>query len=284
MKDIIEQLKLNSDNMFYFYVYSNTTDITLYHCGYEQFSATTPKIVANNYPYYTLHCVLSGTGWLEMNGKVFSIGQNQLFCIPPNVDVKYGQNLQNPWTYIWINFGGVLSKTYNEMAQFSLENPVYTYKNPEIEEQFYKILESHAYKYSSQINVFAHVYKALGLIIEERGINIEKNDPTKYINEIVTYIENNYHNADLSLNTVASILHLHPKYFCRLFHKKMGCSFIEYLNMLRIKKAAMLLKTSSLSIKQISFAVGFDNPLYFSRVFKNYCLLSPKNYRLKEQE
>lgn len=284
MNDTIKNLKLNADNMFYFYVNANTTDIILYHCGYERFSPVKPKVIANNYPYYILHCVLAGSGWMEINGKVFTAKKGQLFCIPPSVDVKYGQNVQDPWEYIWINFGGVLSKSYNDAAGFSAEAPVYTYKNPEIEDQFYKMIASHADKYSSQINVFAHVHKALGLIMEERGeeITAAKSKPAEYMNEVLTYLENNYHNAELSLDNVASILHINPKYFCRLFHQKMGCSFIEHLTMLRMEKAVTLLKTTSLSIKQISFAVGFSNPLYFSRVFKKYCLHSPKDYRQKE--
>lgn len=61
-----------------------------------------------------------------------------------------------------------------------------------------------------------------------------------------------------------------PTYFCRYFHQEMGKTPFAFLNEYRIKKAAILLDDSSLSVSDIAINCGFDNISYFIRKFKEY--------------
>ena len=61
-----------------------------------------------------------------------------------------------------------------------------------------------------------------------------------------------------------------PTYFCRYFHQEMGKTPFAFLNEYRIKKAAILLDGSSLSVSDIAINCGFDNISYFIRKFKEY--------------
>lgn len=69
---------------------------------------------------------------------------------------------------------------------------------------------------------------------------------------------------------LAATANLSPEYFCRCFKEETGITAIEYLNRLRIKKAASLLATTSDSVITISHHVGFENVSYFNRIFKNH--------------
>ena len=67
--------------------------------------------------------------------------------------------------------------------------------------------------------------------------------------------------------------------FCHLFRKSMGIPLHKYVTRVRMKEAVRLLKYSSISISQIAYEVGYDDPLYFSRIFKKYYGVSPKFMR-----
>ena len=84
---------------------------------------------------------------------------------------------------------------------------------------------------------------------------------------------------DITLDYVAQQVHLNSAYFSTLFKKETGHSFKEYLNMTRIEESKRLLTTSNYSIVDIAIAVGFEDQSYFSKVFKKYTGITPKQFR-----
>lgn len=93
------------------------------------------------------------------------------------------------------------------------------------------------------------------------------------------YVEENLGNEGLNLEMVSSHIGLSGIYFCKLFHKVEGVSFNDYLNSRRIAKAKELLTTTSMKVFEISNEVGFNNPKYFSYVFKRIAGVTPMEYR-----
>lgn len=267
--------------MFYFHINTVTSDLTIFDCGYEKYSGEKQKIVTENYPYFSFHCILDGKGWMQLGDNRYELEKGQVFIVPPGIDALYGQDLSDPWQYIWINFGGTHAKRYLQAAGLTPEQPFYSYKNPEILTEFCRMIDSDNHKFRRTFQLMGSLYQALGLIVEERNISafdggLKAND---YVVMVLKYIEDNYSDPELSMAKVAGYLHLNVKYFCRLFVKNMGCSFTQHLSLYRIKKATQLLETTALSIKQVSLAVGYTDPLYFSKVFKKYRLISPKEFK-----
>lgn len=112
-----------------------------------------------------------------------------------------------------------------------------------------------------------------------RAISTKKEENTV---DVVTkgqiYIEENYQ-KDIVLDDVSRQLHISPYYFSKLFKKKVGKNFIEYLTDVRMEKAKELLRNSSKSIKEICIEVGYADSNYFSRIFKKNVGLSPTEYK-----
>ena len=98
------------------------------------------------------------------------------------------------------------------------------------------------------------------------------------IRNAMHYISQNYSHR-LTLEEVASYVHLTPPYFSTLFKKTSGSSFKEYVNMVRIEESKRLLTNTDYSLLDIAIAVGFEDQSYFSKVFKRYTGLSPKHFR-----
>ena len=103
-----------------------------------------------------------------------------------------------------------------------------------------------------------------------------KNDVAKTI----AYIEENYMHR-LTLASISANVNLSSSYLCRVFKSEVGISITSYLNNLRIRKAATLIKEQDLSLKEISAMVGIDDQLYFSRLFKKCMGISPSEYGKK---
>lgn len=102
-----------------------------------------------------------------------------------------------------------------------------------------------------------------------------------YSNRIVQltkeYLENHY-SEDISLEDVAEQVNISPQYFSKLIKKTTGFNFIDWLSMLRVKKAKELLTNSNLTVKEVCFMVGYKDPNYFSRIFKKRIGITPSEY------
>ncbi|MFQ3547632.1 MAG: response regulator [Termitinemataceae bacterium] len=101
------------------------------------------------------------------------------------------------------------------------------------------------------------------------------------IKKALQYIENHF--ADpISLEQVADILGMAPASLSRLFSEELGVGFAKTLIDYRLTRAKELLKRKDLSIKDISIACGYQDPNYFTRLFKSYTGITPSEYAHQE--
>jgi two-component system response regulator YesN len=94
----------------------------------------------------------------------------------------------------------------------------------------------------------------------------------------IKFIQSNYE-KDITLTEAAEASNLSVHYFSRLFKKEMGITFKEYLTKLRMEDAKRKLKNRDANISRIAKEIGYRNPSYFSKVFKEYEGKSPSEYR-----
>ena len=98
---------------------------------------------------------------------------------------------------------------------------------------------------------------------------------TKYI------AENCQH--DLTTRQVANQINISVPYFCRLFKKETGRSFVEYVTFVRLQRAVWMLRHTDKTIEQIADELGFNTPNYFSSTFKKYVGITPSEYRMTDE-
>ena len=98
------------------------------------------------------------------------------------------------------------------------------------------------------------------------------------ISQVYKYTFDHYQ-EDISVDQVASFVHMTPTSFCKFFKKHTMKTYITFLNEVRIEKACqILLKNKSENISEAAFQVGFNNIVHFNRVFKAITKMSPKKY------
>ncbi len=100
----------------------------------------------------------------------------------------------------------------------------------------------------------------------------------KVIAGVQEYIRQNL-NKRLSLNDVAAVFNFNPSYLSQLFAKYADCGFVEYITTARVEAAKELLAHGDGRINEISEQLGFESPFYFSKVFKKYAGVSPRDYQ-----
>ena len=94
-----------------------------------------------------------------------------------------------------------------------------------------------------------------------------------------TYIEQNYDNEEISLNTVAASVNLSPNHFSTIFNQETGQTFIEFLTHVRMEKAKELLRGTSMRMSEIAYTVGYKDAHYFSYLFKKTQECTPREFR-----
>ena len=99
------------------------------------------------------------------------------------------------------------------------------------------------------------------------------------IHQAKEYIERHYMDSEITLNDVAAQANLSASHFSVVFSQEAGQTFKEYLTEIRINRAKELLRMTSLRSADIAYQVGYNDPHYFSSVFKKNTGLSPIEFR-----
>lgn len=100
------------------------------------------------------------------------------------------------------------------------------------------------------------------------------------IEQATNFFDEHFH-EDIVIERVAASMFVKPCWFIRKFKAAVGQTPMQYILGLRIAKAKELLEKGGQNVSQVASAVGYDNPLYFSRIFKKYVGVSPTEYKRK---
>nr|WP_319488705.1 helix-turn-helix domain-containing protein [uncultured Caproiciproducens sp.] len=113
--------------------------------------------------------------------------------------------------------------------------------------------------------------------VDMRNIRIDTSKTA--INQAKSYISEHFHEPDISLGSVAASANICAPYFCFLFKKEVGETFVGYLTNVRMDKAKELLCCSSKRITQIADEVGYNDYHYFTGLFKKLNGITPCEFR-----
>ncbi|MFA9397039.1 MAG: response regulator [Clostridiaceae bacterium] len=122
-----------------------------------------------------------------------------------------------------------------------------------------------------------HYYLERIMSITKALKHVEQEQINDLIKMAKVYIDKKY-KEEISLEDVAKDVSLSPHYFSRLFKDETGENFIDYITRTRIDKAKKLMKLDKMTIKEICFEVGYQDPNYFSRLFKKSENITPTEY------
>ena len=117
-------------------------------------------------------------------------------------------------------------------------------------------------------------------IINELSGGSGSPSPSSVIKNAIIYVKNNYR-GNITLHSAAEYVGLSDAYFSHIFKTGTGVGFALYVRNMRLNAAANLLKSTDMTVSEICYMVGIDNPDYFSNTFKKYFSIPPREYREK---
>ena len=120
----------------------------------------------------------------------------------------------------------------------------------------------------------------LCLILQERmGLSkIALSKFKKEVQAVIIYVNAHYMDK-LTLDGIADYVGLNREYLSRLFSKETGIGLFQYINEVRMKRAGEMIRSNKqVYIKEVAAAVGFDDPYFFSRKFKDFYGKTPSEY------
>lgn len=144
-------------------------------------------------------------------------------------------------------------------------------------------------KNSAYLQIKLHLFDMLALLykngslIHVKNIHNENDHQIENLKKVLSYINDQYA-SPICLNELASLVNLNTQYFCRYFKENIGKTTTEYINEVRIEKAAAALLETNSKIITIAQDAGFDNIGYFIRRFKQIKGVTPSEYRSEYQK
>ena len=232
-----------------------------------------------------IYCV-KGSGWCELAGERHAIRPGDLLVVPPRARHAYGADEKAPWTIHWFHAGGNLLANYLAELKVSPALPViYLGNDPHMLAIFEEVLEvlEHGYTPQQMLHASQALAHLLAVLIRHRHENWRSQpDSRQKITGTIDFMKAHL-DQSLPLDTLAALANLSRSRYTALFKGQTGFAPIDYFIHLRMHRASQLLDTSDLSVKTIANQLGYEDPLYFSRVFRSVNEMSPVEYRRKKK-
>lgn len=124
---------------------------------------------------------------------------------------------------------------------------------------------------------FGCVYETHSYTKKEKS-TVPDSEKIQVLKPVLEYIDQSYMQP-VTLEELAKLAGMSPRYFCRFFHALIHRTPIEYVNYYRIERACYLLAAAPLSVTEAAYRCGFNDSSYFVKIFKKYKGVTPKQYQ-----
>ena len=229
--------------------------------------------------YYRAHLVMEGRGILRCGKNEIHLCEGDLFfCLPA---VTYSLESLDGFQYVYASFLGTRANYLLHRFRINENNCVFrgfdNLKTLWAEgiacEQSVADLKSESILLHTFAEIGAKYYSESEKCREQTAAHVVKR-----------YIDKHFSNCDLSLKTLSAELSYNPKYLSAVFKTVFKIGISEYLNTVRVQNACALMQQGFAEVKNVSFLCGFNDPLYFSKVFKAYLSVTPREYVKAQQK
>lgn len=230
--------------------------------------------------HFLIHHVAFGTGTYVAAGKTYRVSAGQTFIAYPGETISYCADEHDPWEYIWVGFGGSDARFLLEQTDFSPDNPVMiTDHGGKLKPLMQAVYRSHGNQPHDSVRMTGSLYMLLSYLMEYAKKQSDRGDDAMlaYVRRAAEYVSDNYARP-ITVDDMARFAGVSRSWLYRSFKQHLSVSPISYLNSFRIEQARILLSNSALSVGEVSCSVGFDDPFYFSKVFKSLTGESPRAY------
>lgn len=231
---------------------------------------------------YQLIYVASGKAHFYFEDREELVTAGHMVLYRPREVQKYVYYGTDQTEVYWVHFTG--SDVKNILRQYGISDNMHIFYCGallEYQSLFRLMIQELQMCREDYQELLAMMLRHILILIHRQMNNVKKADSgfmTEEIDLAVSYF-NEYYNTDICIEEYAASRHMSTSWFIRNFRKYTGFTPMQYILEIRISNAESLLEATEYNITEISRIVGYENPLYFSRLFKKSKGLSPSEYR-----
>lgn len=233
---------------------------------------------------YLLIYMWKGSGELTLGNRSHPISSGDFFICRPH-ETKFFQPSSGEYCeYYWTAFNGKFATDILSKLNLTSKENYFVGHDAEITAMLEKLLDEFGSDDPNSVIISTALFVSTLGVMSRLAIHILPQDQTKGYDKIAPALSsiNSDCTSKINVDEYAKMCNLSTSYFTHLFTKVTGFSPMEYKQLQRINIAKNLLTTTTLSVKEISNVIGFKDPLYFGRCFKQSTGQTPSGYRTKK--
>lgn len=228
-----------------------------------------------------------GQGELQIDDECHPLGSGDIFQIPFGRRLALRTTPTTPLCYYTIQYeyahvGWDNGQPYcykPESQQLPIPLVVHVPERAgmrEAMEELYTVWQTKqpGYADKAQVGFFSVIHQ----VMVHLGAHREETPNERAVRESAAYIKTHYQ-EDLDRDRLAARAAMSGSYYSVMFKRFMGCSPVQYMTKVRMEKAMKMLKETHKTIAEVGHAVGYEDALYFTRVFTRYAQMTPSEYR-----
>lgn len=231
---------------------------------------------------YQLIYVASGKTHFYFHGEERIVNAEQMVLFQPRQEQHYEYFASDKPEVYWIHFTGGDVKNILRHFNIPLDEPVFYSGNSSTYAYLFKEIIHELQSCRVGYQELLEMYLKQILLLIERSREERKPTVSSFIQdemELARRYFTEHYNEDINIEEYAKSRGMSFSWFSRNFKQLTAKSPMQYVVSVRINNAASLLGCSSYNINEVSNIVGYDNPLYFSRIFKKVKGVSPSEYK-----
>ncbi len=227
-----------------------------------------------------IYCV-SGQGQLQVEGQTLAVTAGDLLLLPEGLPHRYQADDSDPWSIYWVHLGGdEVTGYFDEIAGEGVERQRVTVGvHSRLAEEFQALLAAATRVQPEHLVYAANLLRSLLAFAALMRRQYTTRHASLDINRVNSYLQTAL-TRRLNLDELVSATSTLSRYhFIREYKRQTGQTPMQAFQRIKVSHACYLLDISDDSVVHIALTLGYDDPYYFSRLFKKVMGVSPQRYR-----
>ena len=232
-----------------------------------------------------MYCV-SGRGHLRTDTWEGAVEAGQILLLPQGLSHAYEADANEPWTLFWVHFQGASTRVFLQYLGYREGRPVVeSGVSPLLIGSFTSMMEVRRTGYSTR--AFINAANQLRHLVTQMSLEISAQQGRMQsgfeLESIHAYMMENLEQT-VSLDALAAVANMSKYHFSSRYKALTGYSPIKHFLNMKMEHACNLLDSTDLGVGAIAGKLGYDDSLYFSRLFRKTIGLSPRRYRASQRQ
>ena len=231
---------------------------------------------------YQLLYIVSGKGHFYFHGEDRVVYAGRMVLIQPRQEQRYEYFGEDKTEVYWVHFTGSDVKNILRSYNIPMDDPIFYSGASSTYSYLFKEMIHELQNCKTGYEDLLTMYLRQIFLLVQRTRQEERPTVSTYIQEEMEFARryfNEHYNEPISIQEYAESRNMSVCYFQRNFKQIVKHTPMQYLLTIRVNNAASLLETTDYSMAEIAAIVGYEDPLYFSRLFRKIKGVSPRDYR-----